>query len=571
GTVSSGASSMQIDVTIPRVSTSISCSVSPSTVTIGGSVIVSGVVSPAVGGVMVILTYTKPDASSSTRIVATSQNGAYSDIYTPDQLGSYSVIASWSGDDNCKEATSSPPLPHVKVMLSYRVKGSSWMPLRNLTTNPEGQFNYVWVNTPSSGGEYELMASWLGDDYYDGSSCTVLFIVTEIINPPASDFSIIIEEPYSTSVSDEQGKNVTVTLPAPNFTIAVDPKIVRLPRVSGYNTIVTIRISSLSNYTIELLLQINGIPEAIKARLYSEALRIQSFDFNSTILVISTGESPPEEGNYSIVIACSCMNFTASESVTLNIVDRIPTVIRVNAAPASIQYGDVLSIKGMVWPPHQANILVSIMLKNETEIDAAEFSTDERGEFSFSTRIMLAPDEYIIKVLCKGDAFHFGSVINLALRVVRASVIITLISNNTKVSLDEPVFFSGIVTTAKGELIQNMNLTILISGETGTIIVPAKTNENGIYTAVISKLSTGKYDVVSLIDGNNYYEPARSIPVKIEVLHPVSRTLNDILYPFVSMALIILALITSIRVIVSTMYEIKEERNYRANRKRYKK
>ncbi|MEM2058916.1 MAG: hypothetical protein QXO76_11805, partial [Thermoproteota archaeon] len=561
-TVPSGTSSMQIDVTVPRASTSISCSVSPSTVTIGGSVTVSGVISPTVEGVTVTLTYTKPNTSSFTRAITTSPNGAYSDNYTPDQLGSYSVTASWSGNEDYKEATSlqasfkvmknpssisinldstsisigsalriggtlSPPLSNVKVMLSYRVKGGNWVPLKNLTTNPDGQFSYMWTNTPHSEGEYELRASWLGDIYYDGSSCTVLFIVTEIVNPPASDFSIISEEPHFISVSDEPGKNVTITLLAPNFTVTVDPKIVKLYRASGYNTTVTIKVSSMANYTIEPFLKVSGIPEGIKARLDQEALRIQRLDSNSTILVISTGESPPEQGNYSIVIECSYMNVTSNELVTLNVVDRIPTGIRVDAAPTSIQYGDALFIKGLVSPPHSANILVSIMLKNGTEIDMAKFSTDETGEFSLSIRIMLAPDEYVIKVFQEEDIFYFGSAVNLTLRVVKANVIITLNSNSTRISSDEPVFLSGVVTTTKGEPVQNMTLKILISGETGTIMVPAKTNENGKYTAIISQLSIGKYEAVSLIEGNDYYEPAISPPVKIEVIHPVSRTLND--------------------------------------------
>ncbi|MBS7649400.1 carboxypeptidase regulatory-like domain-containing protein, partial [Candidatus Bathyarchaeota archaeon] len=242
-----------------------------------------------------------------------------------------------------------------------------------------------------------------------------------------------------------------------------------------------------------------------------------------------------------------------------------------NVTPTSIQYGDTILINGSVSPPRQANILVTMMLKNGTEINMTTFSTNETGEFSHIVRIMLAPDEYIIRVLCKEDFFYFGSTFNLTLRVMRASVTITLSSNSTRASSGEPVFFSGIVTTINGEPIKNMDLTILVSGETGTISVPAKTNENGTYAAIISRLSPGKYDAVSLIDDNNYYEPARSTPIKIEVLHPASRILNDILYPFVSIALIILALITSVRVIVSTAHEIRRERNYRVNRIRHKK
>ncbi|MBS7281085.1 MAG: carboxypeptidase regulatory-like domain-containing protein, partial [Candidatus Freyarchaeota archaeon] len=78
-TVLNEALSMQINVTVPRTTANISCSVSSSTVTIGGSITISGVISPTVGETIVTLTYTKPDASLFTRTVTTSPNGAYSD------------------------------------------------------------------------------------------------------------------------------------------------------------------------------------------------------------------------------------------------------------------------------------------------------------------------------------------------------------------------------------------------------------------------------------------------------------------------------------------------------------
>ncbi|MBS7635168.1 carboxypeptidase regulatory-like domain-containing protein, partial [Candidatus Bathyarchaeota archaeon] len=578
-TVPNGASSMQINVTVPRTMANISCSVSSSTVTIGGSITVSGVISPTVGGTIVTLTYTKPDASLFTHTVATSPNGAYSDNYTPDQLGTYSVIASWPGNGDYREATSlpalfmvkknpssvsiildstsispsdtlkisgalSPPLSDVQVMLSYRVKGGSWVPLRNLTTNSNGRFSYVWANTPSE-GEYELRASWLGDDYYEGCACTVLFVVMRVVNPPVSDFSDTTEEPYSMTNPDLHEQSFTVTLPTPNFTVSADPKIVRLPKVSGYNTTVMIKVSSLSNYTMELSLKVSGIPKGIEARLSQETLMIQRLGANFTILVISIGESPPDQGNYSILIECNCGNVVASDLVNLIVVDRVLTLLEVNMTPTLIQYGDIVLINGSVSPLHQANILVTIVLKNGSEIDTAIFCTDETGKFSQSIDILLPPDEYVVRVSCKEDVFYSGSVLNLTLRVERTRIIITLGSNTTRTSSDEPVFFNGIVATTRGEPIRNMDLTILIAGETGSISVPAKTDENGTYTAVISGLSPGKYDVISRVEGNGYHEPARSVPVKIEVLHPASRTLNDMLYPAVSMAVIILALITS--------------------------
>ena len=600
GIVPHGASSIQINLTVQRTSTSISCSVSPSTVKINGSVSVSGGISPAVGGAIVTLTYTKPDASSFTRIVTTSSNGTYSDNYIPDQLGSYSVIASWPGNEDYGGATSlptsfmvrknpsfisinldattivrgstlrisgalSPALSNVKIALSYRVKGGSWVELRNVSTDSNGRFSYVWMNTPSVEGEYELGASWSGNDYYEDSSCSISFTILEVVNPPEPDSSFTLEEP-SLPVTHEPVQNTTVILSAPNFTVSANPRIIMIPRMSGYNTTVAIRVLSLSNYTIEPSLKVGGIPKGIEAELSLQTLSIQRFNSNLTTLVIRADANPPEEGNYSILVECSYKGVVKEELITLLVIDRMPTVLRVNMTPASVKYNDTVFINGSVLPQHQARITVTAILKNGTEINMTTFNTDEMGAFSQGIHILLIPDEYIVRVLCEEDIFYLESVLNLTLRVEKASLIITLSSNSTMVSSEEPVFLKGIVTTARGEPVQNINVTITVSGETGITRVYTKTDENGKYEAVIRGLSPGKFDVVSLVSGDNCYESVMSLPIKLEIQHPVSHVINNILYPIVSLALVLLILITTIRVLISSVYEIRREENHRASR-----
>lgn len=85
-----GATSDAVDVTV-KIPFTVTCSVSPSEVTIGGSVTVSGSVSPAVSYATVELTYEKPDATTFMRTTTTESDGAYSDSYKPDVAGSWSV------------------------------------------------------------------------------------------------------------------------------------------------------------------------------------------------------------------------------------------------------------------------------------------------------------------------------------------------------------------------------------------------------------------------------------------------------------------------------------------------
>lgn len=72
----------------------------------GNSTTVSGSISPAVSNVTVTLTYTKPDATTLDRTTTTGADGSFSDTYTPDMAGSWSVKASWAGNDNYFGSTS---------------------------------------------------------------------------------------------------------------------------------------------------------------------------------------------------------------------------------------------------------------------------------------------------------------------------------------------------------------------------------------------------------------------------------------------------------------------------------
>jgi len=104
-----GAASTAESVTVAKISTTISCSVSPSEVTEGDSITVSGSISPTVSGKTITLTYKKPDGSTFDRTVTTGSDGSYSDSYKSEAIGSWSVSASWAGDSTHEGASSSKP------------------------------------------------------------------------------------------------------------------------------------------------------------------------------------------------------------------------------------------------------------------------------------------------------------------------------------------------------------------------------------------------------------------------------------------------------------------------------
>jgi len=90
---------------------SIFLSVNPTTITMGDAISVSGVLSPGVGTTVDII-YRRSDGIELTRHVATSASGAFSDSFTPDMEGPWSIFARWGGNDDL-EGSESPPASFV--------------------------------------------------------------------------------------------------------------------------------------------------------------------------------------------------------------------------------------------------------------------------------------------------------------------------------------------------------------------------------------------------------------------------------------------------------------------------
>lgn len=190
-------------LTVTKASSTITCTVSPSSLTYGQSVTVSGLISPAHDSVSVTLTYTQPDGSTITRTVTTSSSGSFTDTYAPNRAGSWNVRTSWAGDSDHDGSSSSaasfsvigasstiscsvspsqvtagtsvsitgsisPAHSGATVIIYYSTDGSSWSTLTSVTSTPGGEYSATW--TPSI-GTYYIKASWSGDeDHYPAES-----------------------------------------------------------------------------------------------------------------------------------------------------------------------------------------------------------------------------------------------------------------------------------------------------------------------------------------------------------------------------------------------------------------
>ena len=92
---------------ISRQPSTISCKTSVASVGIGGSLAVSGAISPVRVGVAITVSYATDGSWTSLGTVTTGLDGSYSYSWTPNSAGSYHVRASWEGDSTYAGAVSS--------------------------------------------------------------------------------------------------------------------------------------------------------------------------------------------------------------------------------------------------------------------------------------------------------------------------------------------------------------------------------------------------------------------------------------------------------------------------------
>jgi len=204
---------LSITAGTPKTSTTISCAVSPTSVPIGKKVTVSGAITPTCGGVPVTLTYTKPDATTTTSTVLTSINGTYTEEFIPDSVGTWYVKTSWDGDKDHMGAESqkfsfkvvkasssiscSPSQTQVAMGASIDIQGSLTPSLggvniiltytkpdrttftRTVTTASGGTFKDTYA--PNMVGSWSVAVSWPGDKNYEGCEYSASFTVVEPI------------------------------------------------------------------------------------------------------------------------------------------------------------------------------------------------------------------------------------------------------------------------------------------------------------------------------------------------------------------------------------------------------
>ena len=209
-----GASSTTVIFTVVKASSSISCSLSSSTIHVNENITIYGRIDPP-HAAAVLLSFTKPDGSTLVRILNSSSDGTYSYTFKPNQIGRWSVQASWMGDDDHEGATSdilefmvievkynstitiicnpsnitigeevvisgtiNPVHTMTPINLRYSLdEGLSWSTIGTTITNEDGEYSFTWK--PPTPGKYLIEASWEGDQDHHGATNTYTLTVSK--------------------------------------------------------------------------------------------------------------------------------------------------------------------------------------------------------------------------------------------------------------------------------------------------------------------------------------------------------------------------------------------------------
>jgi hypothetical protein len=182
----------------------------------GGNAIVSGSITPTRVGAEVDITYVRPDGSTLVRTVYTNATGGYTDTFTPDKVGSWKVMASWAGDAACEGSKSYPeeftvssstlhlylsyfystitigssitctgsmsPQRYATIDLQYSLdEGVTWITFASVSTASDGDYSYEWM--PTQIGDYQIRASWEGDEVCAGSTSSEMTLHVEEVVP----------------------------------------------------------------------------------------------------------------------------------------------------------------------------------------------------------------------------------------------------------------------------------------------------------------------------------------------------------------------------------------------------
>jgi len=215
-----GTESSPASLTVTKIQSILSITASSLTVNVGASMTINGTLTPAQIAT-ITLTYTMPNGATTTRMLATAATGAFTDLLTPDKVGSWQVKASWNGNDQ-HQSTESAPISFLTTKnesaLTLLASSTSVNVGKNVTisgtltpshtatialkyTMPDGTTTTKTVDSTSEGtftdtikldqtGIWQIIASWSGNEQYEAAVSTPLAVAAQVVDQTTPTFAV---------------------------------------------------------------------------------------------------------------------------------------------------------------------------------------------------------------------------------------------------------------------------------------------------------------------------------------------------------------------------------------------
>jgi hypothetical protein len=502
--------------------------VNSTSVAVGTALIVSGSLTPHLSDVSVIISLAHDGGDwTDLTVVATDQQGEFSYCWTNASTdpGSYEVRASWDGNDEYYGSYAVASFTVVRPDFLVSVSPSLLSvvvgrPGNNATITVKSNYGFsspvtISVSDAPNGSLVELSLTELRPIPNSNVSCVMSVAATWDSVP--GDYHVNVWA-SSAQMSERIDVTVRISLPPPNMTISVAPKVVLLPRVSEWNSSLHVTVTSSSNYTLRPSIDVVGIPGGLTAIMRNDTPAIERYGSHTSDICFVVASAPPSAGNYTLQVMCRCGNVTKSDNLTLVVVEKLPSDLHMNVSSALAKYGDRLVVNGSLTPAEKAEVVATVYCANGTPVVTSEVATSDLGIFSCTIPISMARGEYRLCVAWDGDGAYYGASSEEQIEVERIATVITLHLNTTSLTVGQSLLLSGNVSDSLGLPVGDSDVSVTVRSKNATWSAVCRTNAAGEYNLTVGEFTSGRYSVSSQFEGDPFHEPSQSPTTDFEVL-----------------------------------------------------